>query len=60
MPYDALLERTVPISRARFFAELADFGGVQKHLPDDAESVVLEGNVSALSARSASRAYRVS
>jgi len=44
MPYAALLERTVPISRARFFTELADFGGVQKHLPDDAESVVLEGN----------------
>ena len=43
MPYAALVERTVPISRAKFFAELADFGGVQKLLPEQAESVVLEG-----------------
>jgi hypothetical protein len=44
MAYAALVERTVPLSRAKFFAELADFGGVQKLLPDDAESVVLEGD----------------
>ena len=44
MPYLTLVERTVPVSRAKFFAELADFGGVKKVVPDQVESVTLEGD----------------
>ena len=33
MPYAVVVERTVPISRQRFFAELMDFGGVAKLSP---------------------------
>ncbi len=43
MAYGALLERTIPLSRKKFFAAVADFGGILKFVPDDAESVVLEG-----------------
>ena len=44
MAYCALLERTIPLSRSKFFAALADFGGILKFVPDDAESVTLEGD----------------
>jgi polyketide cyclase/dehydrase/lipid transport protein len=44
MPYSALLERTVPLSRDKFFAQLADFGGIQKFVPDEVESVELAGD----------------
>ena len=44
MPYSALLERTVPLSRSKFFAQLADFGGIQKFVPDEVESVELAGD----------------
>ncbi|MGH7804586.1 MAG: SRPBCC family protein [Candidatus Binatia bacterium] len=44
MPYCALLERTVPLSRARVFARLVDFGDVAKLAPDEVESVELEGD----------------
>ncbi len=43
MPYDVLVERTVPISRQRFFAELMDFGAVGKLSPDAVERVECEG-----------------
>jgi len=44
MAYSALLERTIPLSRKKFFAAVADFGGIQKFVPDEAESVELEGD----------------
>ena len=34
MPYAVVVEKTVPISRQRFFAELMDFGGVAKLSPE--------------------------
>jgi hypothetical protein len=43
MPYAALVECTVPISRARFFAGLMDFGGVAKLAPEAVDSVECEG-----------------
>lgn len=43
MPYAALVERTVPISRARFFAGLMDFGGVAKLAPEAVDAVECEG-----------------
>ncbi len=43
MPYAALVERTVPMSRARFFEILMDFGGVAKLAPDQLDSVECEG-----------------
>ena len=44
MPYSALLERTVPLARNEFFAQVADFGGIRELVPDEAESVALEGD----------------
>jgi hypothetical protein len=43
VPYAVVVERTVPISRQRFFAELMDFGGVAKLSPDAVDSVTCEG-----------------
>jgi hypothetical protein len=43
MAYAALIERTVAVPRARFFAQLADFGAVGKFMPDTIESVEMQG-----------------
>ena len=43
MPYAALVERTVPLSRAEFFTRLADFGGIGKFMPE-VESVEMQGD----------------
>lgn len=39
MAYGVLVERTVPVSRAEFFARLADFGGIGKYMGEDVEKV---------------------
>jgi hypothetical protein len=44
MAYAALLERTVPLARARVYARLVDFGGVQKLVPDEVDSVETRGS----------------
>ena len=44
MAYGTLVERTIPVSRAKVYAALVDFGGVTKLLPDAIESCVLTGN----------------
>lgn len=43
MAYAALTERTVKMSRQKIYAHLMDFGGLKKLLPDDVESVSLQG-----------------
>jgi hypothetical protein len=43
MAYGALVERTVPVARARIYALLADFGGIGKLMGDAVESCTLEG-----------------
>lgn len=43
MAYDVLVERTIPLARAKVFAALTDFGGIGKLLPDAIESCKLEG-----------------
>ena len=43
MPYKALVEKTVPVPRAKMYALLADFGGIAKIMGDAVESCVLEG-----------------
>ncbi len=43
MAYGALVERTVPLSRAEFFARLADFGGIGKYMGDAVETVEARG-----------------
>ena len=43
MAYGALVERTVPLSRGEFFARLADFGGIDKFMPE-IESVEMRGD----------------
>lgn len=43
MAYGALVERTVPMSRTEFFARLADFGGIDKFMPE-IESVETRGD----------------
>ena len=43
MAYGALVERTVPLSRAEFFARLADFGGIARFAPE-IESVEVRGD----------------
>ncbi len=43
MPYAVVVEKTVPISRQRFFAELMDFGGVAKLSPEAVDGVECEG-----------------
>ena len=42
MAYAALVERTVPLPRAEFFARLADFGGIGRFAPE-VEKVELRG-----------------
>jgi Polyketide cyclase / dehydrase and lipid transport len=44
MAYGVLVDRTVPVSRAKVFACLMDFGGVGKLLPDAVESCELKGS----------------
>ncbi len=44
MPYGALVERTVPVPRAKIYALLADFGGIGKIMGDSVESCVTEGS----------------
>ncbi|MBI5616227.1 MAG: SRPBCC family protein [Gammaproteobacteria bacterium] len=44
MAYCVLVERTIPVPRAKVFATLMDFGGIDKLLPDMIESIRLEGN----------------
>lgn len=43
MAYGALVERTVPLSRAEFFARLADFGGIGRFMPE-IEKVTMRGD----------------
>jgi polyketide cyclase/dehydrase/lipid transport protein len=43
MSYGVVVEKTVPVSRQRFFAELMDFGGVAKLSPDAVDKVECEG-----------------
>lgn len=43
MAYGVLVERTVPLSRAEFFARLADFGGIGKFMGDDVDGVEMRG-----------------
>lgn len=43
MPYAVLVERTIPVSRRRVFAELMDFGGVAKLSSGGTERVECEG-----------------
>ncbi|HEV7732895.1 MAG TPA: SRPBCC family protein [Candidatus Binatia bacterium] len=43
MPYGVLVERTVPLSRAEFFARLADFGGIGKFMGADVDGVEMRG-----------------
>ncbi|MBL6750880.1 MAG: SRPBCC family protein [Nevskia sp.] len=43
MAYAALVERTIAMPRARFFAQIADFGGIGKFLPDMVESAEMQG-----------------
>ena len=43
MPYAALCERTIPVSRATTFGALTDFGGLDKYLPGAFDSIKLEG-----------------
>lgn len=43
MAYAVVVEKTVPVSRQRFFAELMDFGGVGKLSPEAVDKVECEG-----------------
>ncbi len=43
MAYATLVERTIPVSRSKVFAEFADFAGLNKYLPDVIQSIRLEG-----------------
>ena len=43
MAYAAFVERTVPLSRAEFFARLADFGGIGRFMPE-VEKVTMRGD----------------
>jgi polyketide cyclase/dehydrase/lipid transport protein len=44
MAYSVLVERTVPVSRQKIYALLADFGGIGKIMGDAVESCELEGS----------------
>ena len=44
MPYRVLVERVIPVSRAKVFACLMDFGGVGKLLSDAIESCEVQGS----------------
>ena len=43
MAYGIVVEKTVPVSRQRFFAALMDFGGVGKLSPESVDKVECEG-----------------
>lgn len=43
MPYATLVERTIPVPRSKVFEAFADFGGLNKFLPDTIQSIRLEG-----------------
>src|SRR5512139_982607 len=43
MPYAVMVERTIPVPRARVFAALMDFGGVGKLSAGGTEKVECEG-----------------
>jgi Polyketide cyclase / dehydrase and lipid transport len=43
MAYGTLVERTIPLSRAEFFARLADFGGIGRFMGADVEKVESRG-----------------
>ncbi len=43
MPYSILVEKTIPVSRAKVFAALTNFGGINKLVPT-IESVTLQGS----------------
>jgi hypothetical protein len=43
MAYAVLVERTVPIPRARVFAQFTDFGGIAKLMPEAIESCRVDG-----------------
>lgn len=43
MSYSVLVERTVKLPPKRVYARLADFGGIDKLLPDDVERISLRG-----------------
>lgn len=43
MAYAVVVERTVPLSRQRFFAELMDFGAIGKLSPEAIDKVECEG-----------------
>lgn len=43
MAYATLVERTIPVSRSKVFAAFADFGGLNRFLPDVIQSIRLEG-----------------
>ena len=43
MAYAALVEKTVPLSRRRFFAVLMDFGGIAKLAPDQVDKLECVG-----------------
>lgn len=45
MAYTVLVEKTIPVARARVYAALVDdFGGLTKVLPDDVESCTVQGS----------------
>jgi hypothetical protein len=43
MAYAVVVKKTVPVSRARFFAELMDFGGVATLSPKSVDKIEAEG-----------------
>jgi len=43
MAYSVLVERTIKTPAKRVYARLADFGGIDKLLPDDVERISLRG-----------------
>ncbi len=44
MAYGALVERTVPVARAKIYSLLADFGAIGKLMGEAVESCTLEGS----------------
>lgn len=44
MAYSVLVERTIKTPAKRVYARLADFGGIDKLLPDDIERISLRGD----------------
>ena len=44
MAYSVVVDKTIPVARAKVFATLMDFGGVGKLMPDAIESCTLQGS----------------